>query len=87
MDSLDCIYRLVYATMIIKKRKVKNFRKDGRRNNITEVGGRANSVNTVSCKDKRMDHPETAPPRGPSHNQPPNTDTNTYASKILLKAP
>ena len=25
-----------------------------------------------------MDHPETAPPGGPSHNQPPNTDTIAY---------
>ena len=31
-----------------------------------------------------MDHPETAPPRSPSHNQPPNTDTIAYASKFLL---
>ena len=34
-----------------------------------------------------MDHPETAPPRGPSHNQPANTDTSTFDSKILLKDP
>jgi hypothetical protein len=34
-----------------------------------------------------MDHPETAPPTVPSHNQPPNTDTITFASKILLKEP
>jgi hypothetical protein len=34
-----------------------------------------------------MDHPETAPPRDPSQNQPPNADTITYASKILLKGP
>ena len=34
-----------------------------------------------------MDYPETAPPRGPSHNQPPNADTIAYASKILLKDP
>jgi hypothetical protein len=32
-----------------------------------------------------MDHPETTPPRGPSHNQPPNADTVAYASNILLK--
>jgi hypothetical protein len=32
-----------------------------------------------------MDHPETAPPGDPSHNQPPNADTVAYASKILLK--
>jgi hypothetical protein len=37
--------------------------------------------------DKRMDHPETAPPRGPSHNHPPNADTFAYASKILLAGP
>jgi hypothetical protein len=36
---------------------------------------------------ERMDHPETAPPRGPSQNQPPNADTIAYASKILLKGP
>ena len=29
-----------------------------------------------------MDHPETAPHGGPSHNQPPNADTIAYASKI-----
>jgi hypothetical protein len=34
-----------------------------------------------------MDHPETAPPRAPSHNQPPNADTTAYASKILQKDP
>jgi hypothetical protein len=32
-----------------------------------------------------MDHLETAPPGGPSHNQPPNAETIAYASKILLK--
>jgi hypothetical protein len=32
-------------------------------------------------------HPETGPPGDPSHNQPPNTDTIAYASKILLKGP
>ena len=32
-------------------------------------------------------HPETTPPRDPSHNQPPNPDTIAYASKILLKGP
>jgi hypothetical protein len=32
-----------------------------------------------------MDHLETAAPRDPSHNQPPNTDTIAYANKILLK--
>ena len=35
--------------------------------------------------DERMDHPETATPRDPSHSQPPNTDTIAYTSKILLK--
>jgi hypothetical protein len=34
-----------------------------------------------------MDHPETAPPGSPSHNQPPNADTIVYASKILMKNP
>ena len=34
-----------------------------------------------------MDHPETAPPRDPSNNQSPNTDTIVYARKILLKRP
>jgi hypothetical protein len=37
--------------------------------------------------DKRMDHLETAAPRDPSRNQPPNTDTIAYTSKILLKGP
>jgi hypothetical protein len=36
---------------------------------------------------KRMDHLETAIPGDPSHNQPPNTDTIAYTSKILLKGP
>jgi hypothetical protein len=35
----------------------------------------------------RMDHLETAIPEDPSHNQPPNADTITYTSKILLKGP
>ena len=35
--------------------------------------------------DERMDHVETAISRDPPHNQPPNTDTIAYASKILLK--
>jgi hypothetical protein len=30
---------------------------------------------------------ETAIPGDPSHNQPPNTDTIAYTSKILLKGP
>jgi hypothetical protein len=34
-----------------------------------------------------MDHPETTSLGDPSHNQPPNTDTIAYASKILLKDP
>jgi hypothetical protein len=34
-----------------------------------------------------MEHPETATPRVPSHNQPPNADTIAYASKIMLKGP
>ena len=29
-----------------------------------------------------MDHPETAPPGGPSHNHSPNPDTIAYASNI-----
>ena len=33
------------------------------------------------------DHPETAPPGDPSHKQPPNLDTITYARKILLTGP
>jgi hypothetical protein len=32
-----------------------------------------------------MDHLETAIPRDPSHNQPPNADTIAHTSKILLK--
>jgi hypothetical protein len=35
----------------------------------------------------KMDHPDTDPPGGPSHNKPPNADTIAYASKILLKGP
>jgi hypothetical protein len=35
----------------------------------------------------RKDNPETAPPRDPFHNQPPNADTIAYASKILLTGP
>jgi hypothetical protein len=34
-----------------------------------------------------MDHLETAIPRDPCHNQPPNADTIAYTSKILLKDP
>ena len=36
---------------------------------------------------RRMDHLETAIPGDLSHIQPPNADTITYASKILLKGP
>ena len=36
---------------------------------------------------KTKDHPETAPPGGPFHNQPPNPDTIAYASKVMLKGP
>jgi hypothetical protein len=34
-----------------------------------------------------MDHPETATPGHPFHNQPPNPDPIAYARKILLKEP
>jgi hypothetical protein len=34
-----------------------------------------------------MDHLETAIPGDSSHNQPPNTETIAYTSKILLKGP
>jgi hypothetical protein len=37
--------------------------------------------------DKRMDHLETAISRDSSHNQPPNTDTIAYTSKIVLIGP
>jgi hypothetical protein len=40
----------------------------------------------VTTSIKRMEHLETAIPRNPSHNQPPNADTIAYTSKILLKA-
>jgi hypothetical protein len=36
---------------------------------------------------QRVDHLETAISGDPSHNQPPNTDTIAYTSKILLKGP
>jgi hypothetical protein len=45
------------------------------------------SKSLVMREMKRMDHPETASPRDPSHNQPPNADTIAHASKILLKGP
>jgi hypothetical protein len=35
----------------------------------------------------KKDHPETAPPRDPSHKQPLNPDTIAYANKILLTGP
>ena len=35
--------------------------------------------------DERMDHLEIVTPGDPSHNQPPNTDTIAYASKILIE--
>jgi hypothetical protein len=34
-----------------------------------------------------MDHPETASPRDPTYNLPPNAGTIAYVSKILLKVP
>jgi hypothetical protein len=34
-----------------------------------------------------MDHPETAPPGDPSHNQPLNPNTIAYARKGLLTGP
>jgi hypothetical protein len=34
-----------------------------------------------------MDHLETATPRDPFHNQPPNANTIAYVSKIVLKGP
>jgi hypothetical protein len=36
---------------------------------------------------KRIDHPDTAPPGSPYHNQPPNADTIAYTRRILLKGP
>jgi hypothetical protein len=50
---------------------------------VTETGLKLSGKETRRLRD----HPETAPPGDPSHNQPPNIDTNTYASKILLKGP
>jgi hypothetical protein len=38
-------------------------------------------------RDRRKNHPESAPPRDPSHIQPPKPDTIEYASKILLTGP
>ena len=54
-----------------------------RRNKIPMEG----VTETKFGADERMDYPETTPPGDPSHNQPPNTDTIAYASKILLKGP
>jgi hypothetical protein len=34
-----------------------------------------------------MDYLETSIPGDPSHNQPPNTDTNAYTPKTLMKGP
>ena len=34
-----------------------------------------------------LDHLETDISRDPSHNQPPNTDTIAYTSKVFLKGP
>jgi hypothetical protein len=45
------------------------------------------NFNWVQSWDERKDHPETAPPGDPSHKQPPNRDTITYANKILLTGP
>jgi hypothetical protein len=36
----------------------------------------------VWSRDEMMDHLETAIPRDPSHNQPPNANTIAYTSKI-----
>jgi hypothetical protein len=48
--------------------------------------GRSYRVNVWSWHE-RMDHLETVIPKDPSHNQPPNDDTISYARKILLKGP
>jgi hypothetical protein len=53
--------------------------------NKTPMGGVTETK--FGTETERMDLPDTAPPAGPSHNQPPNADTITYASKILLKGP
>jgi hypothetical protein len=39
------------------------------------------------AKMEEKNHPETAPPRDPSHIQPPNPGTIAYARKILLTGP
>ena len=36
----------------------------------------------VWIRDERIDHLETAIPRDPFHNQPPNADTIAYTNKI-----
>ena len=38
----------------------------------------------AETEERTKDHPETAPPRGPSHIQPPNPDTIVEANKWLL---
>jgi hypothetical protein len=45
------------------------------------------SLYNVESQEGRKDHPETAPPRDQSHIQPSNTDTITYARRILLTGP
>jgi hypothetical protein len=42
---------------------------------------------TVWSRDRRNDHPETAPPGDPFHKQPPNPDTIADANKCLLTGP
>jgi hypothetical protein len=41
----------------------------------------------VQSWNRRKDHWGTAPPKNPSHIQPPNADTIAYASNILLTGP
>ena len=48
--------------------------------------GRSYRDKIWSC-DERMDDLETAISVDPSHNQPPNTDTNAYTPKTLMKGP
>jgi hypothetical protein len=58
---------------------------------LLRIGNKTNmegvTEKKVWSRDKRMAHPETAPPRDPSHKQPPNADTIAYTSNILLKGP
>jgi hypothetical protein len=55
---------------------------------LLRIGNKTGVTETkFGAGDKRMDHVETATPGDPSHSQPPNADTITYASKILLKGP